>query len=205
MSDNPNQQAAWLLERVGFVTASQFKHLLPGKKGGYLAARDTYKWQLVTERLTGRATEHYVNAAMQWGIDQEGFARAEFVQRMRLMVDLVGFIKHPTLMVGASPDGVINGGDGLVEFKCPTTNTHLQTIMDGMDPMHMPQLQGQMWMTGAKEVYFCSYDPRLPRGMDFFVDRIDRDQAYIDTLETEVCKFLNEINDTIAQLQEKAK
>ena len=33
MSDNPNQQAAWLLERVGFVTASQFKHLLPGKKG----------------------------------------------------------------------------------------------------------------------------------------------------------------------------
>ena len=205
MSDNPNQQAAWLLERVGFVTASQFKHLLPGKKGGYLAARDTYKWQLVTERLTGRATEHYVNPAMQWGIDQEGFARAEFVQRMRLMVDLVGFIKHPTLMVGASPDGVINDGDGLVEFKCPTTNTHLQTIMDGMDSMHMPQLQGQMWMTGAKEVYFCSYDPRLPRGMDFFVDRIDRDQAYIDTLETEVCKFLNEINDTIAQLQEKAK
>lgn len=205
MSDNPNQQAAWLLERVGYVTASQFKHLLPGKKGGYLAKRDEYKWQLISERLTGRATEHYVNPAMQWGIDQEGFARAEFVQRMRLMVDLVGFIKHPTLMVGASPDGVINGGDALVEFKCPTTNTHLQTIMDGMDPMHMPQLQGQMWMTGAKEVYFCSYDPRLPRGMDFFVDRIDRDQAYIDTLEAEVCKFLNEINDTIATLQEKAK
>jgi len=205
MSDNPNQQAAWLLERVGFVTASQFKHLLPGKKGGYLAARDTYLWQLVTERLTGRATEHYVNQAMQWGIDQEGFARAEFVQRMHLMVDLVGFIKHPVLMVGASPDGVINGGDGLVEFKCPTTNTHLQTIMNGMDPMHMPQLQGQMWMTGAKEVYFCSYDPRLPRGMDFFVDRIDRDQAYIDNLETEVCKFLNEINATISMLQEKAK
>ena len=205
MSDNPNQQAAWLLERVGFVTASQFKHLLPGKKGGYLAARDSYKWQLITERLTGRATEHYVNQAMQWGIDQEGFARAEFVQRMHLMVDLVGFIKHPVLMVGASPDGIINGGDGLVEFKCPTTNTHLQTIMDGMDPMHMPQLQGQMWMTGAKEVYFCSYDPRLPKGMDFFVDRIDRDQAYIDTLETEVCKFLNEINETISMLQEKAK
>jgi hypothetical protein len=60
-------------------------------------------------------------------------------------------------------------------------------------------------MTGAKEVYFCSYDPRLPRGMDFFVDRIDRDQAYIDNLETEVCKFLNEINATISMLQEKAK
>jgi hypothetical protein len=216
MSDNPNQQAAWLLERVGFVTASQFKHLLARKKptpaqakagelGEYTAARDTYLWQLVTERLTGRATEHYVNHAMQWGIDQEGFARAEFVNRMRLMVDLVGFIKHPTLMCGASPDGVINGGDGLVEFKCPTTNTHLQTIMDGMDLMHMAQLQGQMWMTGAKEVYFCSYDPRLPRGMDFFVDRIDRDQAYIDTLETEVCKFLNDINDTIATLEEKSK
>lgn len=128
MSDNPNQQAAWLLERVGYVTASQFKHLMARKKptaaqvkagepGEYTAARDTYKWQLITERLTGRATEHYVNPAMQWGIDQEGFARAEFVNRMRLMVDLVGFIKHPTLMCGASPDGVINGGDGLVEFR----------------------------------------------------------------------------------------
>jgi len=41
--------------------------------------------------------------------------------------------------------------------------------------------------------------------MDFFVDRIDRDQAYIDNLETEVCKFLNEINATISMLQEKAK
>lgn len=205
MSDNPNQQAAWLLERVGYVTASQFKHLLPGKKGGYLAKRDEYKWQLISERLTGRATEHYVNAAMQWGIDQEGFARDAFTRKTGMEVDLVGFIKHPTLMAGASPDGVINGGDALVEFKCPTTNTHLQTIMDGMDPMHMAQLQGQMWMTGAKEVYFCSYDPRLPRGMDFFVDRIDRDQAYIDTLEAEVRKFLTEIDETIAKLKEKAQ
>ena len=120
-------------------------------------------------------------------------------------VDLVGFIKHPTLMAGASPDGVINGGDGLVEFKCPTTNTHLQTIMSGMDPMHMAQLQGQMWMTGAKYAWFASYDPRLPASMELYLQKVDRDQAYIDTLETEVCKFLNEINDTIATLQEKAK
>lgn len=207
MSDNPNQQAAWLLERVGYCTASQFKHLLPGKKGGYLAKRDEYKWQLVTERLTGRATEHYVNAAMQWGIDQEGFARAEFVQRMHLMVDLVGFIKHPTLMAGASPDAIVSdsGGDTLVEFKCPTTQTHLHTIMNGMDPMHMPQLQGQMWMTGAKQCYFVSYDPRLPRGMDFFCDLVYRDQAYIDNLESEVRLFLSEVDGTIEVLQEKAK
>jgi hypothetical protein len=205
VSDNPNQQAAWLLERVGFVTASQFKHLLPGKKGGYLAARDTYLWQLVTERLTGRATEHYVNPAMQWGIDQEGFARDAFTRKTGLAVDLVGFIKHPVLMAGASPDGVLDGGEGLVEFKCPTTNTHLQTIMDGMDPMHMAQVQGQMWLTGAKYNWFVSYDQRLPAGMDIYCQRVERDQAYIDNLETEVCKFLNEINATISMLQEKAK
>ena len=205
MSDNPNQQAAWLLERVGFVTASQFKHLLPGKKGGYLAARDTYKWQLITERLTGRATEHYVNPAMQWGIDQEGFARDAFTRKTGMEVDLVGFVKHPVLMCGASPDGVLDGGDGLVEFKCPTTNTHLQTIMNGMDPMHMAQLQGQMWMTGAKYAWFASYDPRLPPNMELYLQKVDRDQAYIDTLEAEVRKFLGEIESTITMLQEKAK
>ena len=205
MSDNPNQQAAWLLERVGFVTASQFKHLLPGKKGGYLAARDTYKWQLVTERLTGRATEHYVNPAMQWGIDQEGFARDAFTRKMGVEVDLVGFVKHGMLMCGASPDGVLDGGEGLVEFKCPTTNTHLQTIMNGMDPMHMPQLQGQMWMTGAQYAWFASYDPRLPASMELYLQKVDRDQQFIVMLQDEVCTFLNEINDTIATLEEKSK
>ena len=205
MSDNPNQQAAWLLERVGFVTASQFKHLLPGKKGGYLAARDTYKWQLITERLTGRATEHYVNPAMQWGIDQEGFARDAFTRKTGMEVDLVGFVKHPVLMCGASPDGVLDGGDGLVEFKCPTTNTHLQTIMNGMDPMHMAQLQGQMWMTGAKYAWFASYDPRLPASMELYLQKVDRDQAYIDNLEAEVILFLGEIEGAITVLQEKAK
>ena len=205
MSDNPNQQAAWLLERVGFVTASQFKHLLPGKKGGYLAARDTYKWQLITERLTGRATEHYVNQAMQWGIDQEGFARDVFARFTGMEIDLVGFIKHPILMAGASPDGVLDEGNRLVELKCPTTQTHLQTIMDGMDPMHMAQLQGQMWLTGTKCNYFVSYDPRLPASMELYIQQINRDQAYIDTLEAEVRKFLGEIDDTITMLQEKAK
>jgi len=205
MSDNPNQQAAWLLERVGFVTASQFKHLLPGKKGGYLAARDTYKWQLITERLTGRTTEHYVNQAMQWGIDQEGFARDVFARFTGMEIDLVGFIKHPILMAGASPDGVLDEGNRLVELKCPTTQTHLQTIMDGMDPMHMAQLQGQMWLTGTKCNYFVSYDPRLPASMELYIQQINRDQAYIDTLEAEVRKFLGEIDDTITMLQEKAK
>ena len=205
MSDNPNQQAAWLLERVGFVTASQFKHLLPGKKGGYLAARDTYKWQLITERLTGRATEHYVNPAMQWGIDQEGFARDAFTRKTGMEVDLVGFVKHPVLMCGASPDGVLDGGDGLVEFKCLTTVNALQTWATGMDPMHMAQLQGQMWMTGAKYAWFASYDPRLPPNMELYLQKVDRDQQFVAMLQDEVCKFLDEINDTIATLQEKAK
>jgi hypothetical protein len=190
---------------VGFVTASQFKHLLPGKKGGYLAARDTYKWQLITERLTGRATEHYVNPAMQWGIDQEGFARDAFTRKTGLKVDLVGFVKHGMLMCGASPDGVLDGGEGLVEFKCMTTNTHLQTIMNGMDPMHMPQLQGQMWMTGAQYAWFASYDPRLPASMELYLQKVDRDQQFIVMLQDEVCTFLNEINDTIATLEEKSK
>lgn len=205
MSDNPNQQAAWLLERIGYCTASQFKHLLPGKKGGYLAKRDEYKWQLVTERLTGRATEHYVNAAMQWGIDQEGFARDAFTRKTGLTVDLVGFIKHPMLMAGASPDGLIDGGDGLVEFKCPTSQTHLQTWANGMDPMHMAQIQGQMWMTATEYAMFASYDPRLPPELELYVQRVERDQAFIENLETEVRLFLSEVDGTIEVLQEKAK
>jgi hypothetical protein len=142
---------------------------------------------------------------MQWGIDQEGFARDAFTRKTGFSVDLVGFIKHPMLMAGASPDGLIDGGDGLVEFKCPTSQTHLQTWANGMDDEHKAQVQGQMWMTATEYAMFVSYDPRLPPELELYVQRVERDQAFIEKLETEVCKFLNEINDTIEMLQEKAK
>ena len=193
----------WFAARLGIPTASRYKDLLAKTKSGYSTSRQNYVAQLVCERLTGKREESYQNAAMQWGTEQEPFARMALEAR-GIMVEEVGFVRHPTIDTGCSPDGLIDA-DGMVEIKCPITATHIDTLLNGFPSGHVAQVQGQMWVCDRQWCDFVSYDPRLPKGMDFFVDRIDRDQAYIDTLETEVCKFLNEINDTIATLQEKAK
>lgn len=202
---------AWLMQRVGHVTASRFKHVLarlkpkkPGELGEPAQARRSYLMEVVCERLTGEPAQHYVNAAMQWGIDQEPYAREAYINRTGRQVDEVGFVRHPELMVGVSPDGIVEL-EGLIEIKCPSTSTHIDTVINGMDPEHLAQIQGQLWVTGYDWCDFVSFDPRLPKGIDLYVQRIHRDQTYITNLETEVRRFLGEVDAMVATLKEKTQ
>lgn len=205
MNDNPHQQGEWLVKRIGKVTASRVKDIIAKtSKGAYTQKRADYLMEIVTQRLTGQQTPTYVNSAMQWGIDHEGFARDCYEVKTGYKVDLVGFIQHPRLMCGASPDGLI-GMEGAVEFKCPNSVKHVETIVNGMPAEHMPQIQMQMWMAGLQWVDFVSYDPRLPMEMSLYIQRIRRDEQYLNMLEDEVTKFLAEVDSTIVMIQEKCK
>lgn len=197
--------AAWFEARLGRATASNFKHVMARlKNGSPAAARQDYLMDLVTERMTGRPTEHYVNSYMLWGTENEPFARQIYEQRTGYLVDEVGFITHPELAAGASPDGIIEI-EGCLEIKCPSTKTHITTLQNGMDPSHLPQVQGQLWITGCQWADFVSYDPRMPEGLTLYVQRITRDDAYISKLEAEVRAFLDEVDAVIATLKEKAQ
>lgn len=193
----------WFAERCGFATASRFKDVLAKVKSGEAAGRRNYRAQLVCERLTGRPAESYTNAAMEWGTATEPVARMAYEARTGNIVIETGFIKHDLIPAGASPDGLV-GDDGMTEFKCPNTATHIDTLLKGMSPDHMPQVQGQMWITGRQWVDFVSFDPRLPERMQLHIQRIERDAEYIKTLEAEVIAFLSEVFDTIEQLEKKA-
>ena len=128
--------------------------------------------EIVTQRLTDQQTPTFVNAAMQWGIDQEGFARDAYEARTGNRVQLVGFIPHPTLeYVGASPDGLV-GMDGAVEFKCPNSTTHLEYIKGGMPDNYIAQVQFQMWCCGTQWTDLVSYDPRLPGHLSMYIQRV---------------------------------
>lgn len=192
---------AWLMQRVGHVTASRFKAVLAKVKSGQPAqARKDYLMELVCERLTGQPTQRFVNAAMQWGTEQEPYARDAYVARTGRQVDEIGFVKHPELMVGVSPDGVVDL-EGLIEIKCMSTANHVASMMNGMDPDHMAQIQGQMWVTGYSWCDFVSFDPRMPEGLDLYIQRIHRDPAYIANLETEIRHFLVEVDTMTKALQ----
>ena len=90
-----------------------------------------------------------------------------------------------------------------MEFKCPATATHLDTLLAGDVPSkYISQMQWQMACTGRKWCDFCSYDPRLPEHLRMFVKRVERDDDYIKMLEGEVTVFLAELEEKLSKLQE---
>ena len=203
MNEAPQGTTAWLMERVGYITASRFKDVLDIRKDGKPgASRLRYLSEIVCERLTGQPTEHFVNAAMKWGTEHEPVARAAYCAATKNGVTAVGFLKHPTLKAGASPDGIVDL-EGGIEIKCPTSPVHLATLLDGMSEDHLPQVQGAMWITGYDWWDFVSFDPRMPENLRLHVQRVKRDDAYIAMLEEKIKAFSDEADAMIAKLMEK--
>jgi putative phage-type endonuclease len=195
----------WFAARAGKVTASRVADILTKLKTGEAAARRNYRAELTAERLTGNKTEGFTSAAMQWGIDTEPQARAAYEVKTGAFVDQIAFVDHPTIpMFGCSPDGLV-GDDGLIEIKCPNTSTHLEYLDDTEPPKkYLPQIMAQLAVTGRNWCDFVSYDPRVMEGLQLFIVRVERDDAYIKVMELEVQKFLDEVNQTVAKLMEKA-
>jgi putative phage-type endonuclease len=191
----------WFKARLGKVTASRVADVLAKIKTGESASRRNYKIQLVSERLTGEKQETYINQAMQDGIDREFYARERYVQQHG-EVEEVGFIQHPTLEAGASPDGLV-GDDGLIEIKCPLGTTHTETLMTQEVPSkYMPQIQFQLLVTGRKWCDFVSFNPMFPEHLQLFVKRVEADEQYQLMLEKEVSDFLIEVQTVIDRLGE---
>ena len=192
----------WFQARLGKVTASRVADVVAKTKSGYSASRDNYMADLIVERLTGQKASSFSNAAMEWGTEQEPNARAAYSARTGELVEEVGFIDHPTIaMSGASPDGLVN--DGIVEFKCPNTATHLEYLLaDKVLEKYVTQMQWQMACTGRPWCDFVSYDPRLPEHLQMLVLRVPRNEVRIIELEDEVRKFLAELDEKVKKLQE---
>lgn len=194
------QSAEWFAARLGRATASKFADAMSKLKNGKpAAARQTYAMQLLAERLTGQPTPHFETAAMRWGTENEPAARVEYAWTRGVEVEEVGFIAHPSISAGASPDGLI-GSDGGIEIKCPSSVVHLQTLLYGMPEEHTAQVQGAMWITNRAWWDFVSFDPRMAEPHRLFVQRIARDDTYIANLDFEIRGFLEEVEALHRQL-----
>ena len=192
----------WFQARLGKVTASKVADVMAKTKSGYAASRDNYMAQLVVERMTNKQLEAFTNAAMEWGTQQEPFARAAYEIKKGVVVEEVGFIDHPRLPnAGASPDGLV-GEEGMVEIKCPNTATHIETLLSKEVPWkYYAQMQWQMACTGRLWCDYVSYDPRMPENTQLFIQRVYRDADNIELMEKEVVKFLVELGEKVEQLK----
>jgi len=195
---------AWFQARLAKCTASRISDVLAKIKTGESAARRNYKIQLVTERLTGkRAEDVFVSTAMQNGIDREPMARDLYVQKTGKIVTEVGFIDHPTIeYAGCSPDGVIEADNGIVEIKCPMDSTLVDVWMNKEVPTKwMPQIQFQLSVTNAAYCDFVAYSPNFPDNLQLYVQRVERDELYIDQINDEVKLLLSEVNEIVNKLK----
>jgi putative phage-type endonuclease len=192
---------AWHQVRCGRVTASRVADIIAKTKTGYSASRENYLAQLVCERMTGKPTESFTNAAMLHGTETEPFARAAYEAVKDVLVEEVGFIVHPSIEgAGASPDGLV-GLFGLVEIKCPNTATHIQTLLDQKVPeKYNTQMQWQMACTGRQWCDFVSFDPRMVDGLQLFIKKVEYDPIYVSQLEKDVIFFLMDVEEKINKL-----
>lgn len=191
----------WKALRLGKVTASRVSDVIAKTKSGYSASRANYMAQLIAERLANTVADAYTNAAMQHGTETEPEARAAYEFYQGVTVTEVAFVPHPKIdQAGCSPDGLVDD-DGLVEIKCPNTATHLETLLGQAVPAKYDnQMQFQMACTGRKFCDFVSYDPRMPENMRLFIKRVNRDDARIKELESEIAAFLLEMAVKLSEL-----
>lgn len=194
----------WRLQRLGKASASRISDIISTTKSGYSNSRGNYMADLLCERLTGEPAKSFTTIDMRWGTDTEPFARDTYAFYRDVSVQQVGFLLHPSISdAGASPDGLV-GDNGLVEIKCPLTATHIETVLsDNVPTKYIPQMQFQLAVTGRAWCDFVSFDPRLPEEMRLFVKRVERDDRLIEKIESEVRKFLAELDAKIAALKSK--
>ena len=200
----PQGSEAWKLERAGHVTASNVDAVLSRSRDRKSegATRRNYKARIVSEILTGRPQEDpWSNKAMDDGLELQPFACASYEIATSMLVDEVGFIRHPILQrSGASCDGLV-GTDGAVEFKCPFPATHIDYRLEGGAPVkYLPQMQWEMACTGRKWVDFVSYCPAFDGDLQLFVVRVPRSEAEIQRITAEINQFNREVDEIIEKL-----
>lgn len=195
----------WRRARVGRVTGSRAGDVLAMlKNGSEAAARRDYRLQLVTERLVGEPqdSELFVNDDMRRGLELEADAFAAYEALTGQLATRVGFIAHNTLMIGASPDGLIDD-NGILELKVPRSATHLRYIRANVMPTdHLPQLLHNLYVTGARYADFMSFDPRFPAPLQTFYVRIERQEDQIRDYERKLLAFLAEIEAEVEEVQQ---
>ena len=191
----------WYAARCGSLGASQLADALAKTKSGWGASRANLRAKLVVERLTGQQEESFTSAAMQWGVDKEEEARIAYSFLTGRNVVEVGLYKHPTIIGShASPDGLVDD-DGCIEIKCPNSATHIETLKSNqVAHKYLLQMQWQMACADRQWCDFVSFDPRMPDHLMLYIQRVQRDDDMLATLESEVRAFLAEVEEDVKAL-----
>lgn len=175
----------WFEARRGIVTASRFSDVLAKGQG---ITRRKYLLTLAGEAITGECAESFSNVHTERGHAMEDEARDMYAFQNDVEPVKVGFMRRGR--AGASPDRLI-GTDGLLEIKTKLPHLQLDVLdKEKLPSEHVPQVQGQLMVSGREWCDFVSYWPRLP----MFCIRVYRDEKYIAELNQAIAYFVGEMD-----------
>jgi len=199
--DLPQGSQEWLEARAEVITASRFIDARAqlkvasknGKAGDFTGKAIDYAWTIAMERISGQPLDQtFVTWQMRRGSELEPGGRMAYEIKTGQVVGDSGLILTDDSVFGYSSDGLV-GDDGLVEIKCPASCQKIGSIWS--DPVnataeYIDQIQGGMWITGRKWCDFIMYCPWLESvGKELFIQRVERDDNYIEALEQDLLAF----------------
>ena len=185
----------WLKARLGLFTASKAGDLMKRQRNGQpYATRQAYITEIALARITGEGTEMFTSADMQEGIDRERTAALAYQFHTGNDTEQTGLWHNE--IYGASPDDLIVGQNGGVEYKNPRATTHYQTLRTKEIPEHYYwQILQNLLVTGRDFWDYVSFHPLFPPDAQLFIKRIERNSVIedLDQLEHELAEANAEV------------
>lgn len=205
-SDAPQGSDEWLAARKGRITGSKFSTAREKLKSGTLSSKaNLYAEDIARERLGGKAESVYVNKAMNFGTEQEPFARAAYETTTGNIVQEVGFAASDCGMYGLSPDGLV-GDDGVIEIKTMVSSDTLFTaVVEGDLSKYMDQVNGYLLFLDRKWVDVVLWTPDLEEtGLGLVIKRVHRNEKALAELRTDLDSFAAIVRKYESQLRRLA-
>ena len=197
----PQGSTEWLYGRAGVATASRFcdararltRASKNGKAGDPAGKAIEYAWTVAMERIADQPLDQtFETWQMRRGSTLEPEARMAYEMKTGLLAGESGLLLTNDRAFGYSSDGLV-GEDGLIEIKCPANCQKIGDIWRDPETStdeYIDQIQGGLWITGRKWCDFVMYCPWLASvGKDLFVKRVERDDDYIEELESDLMAF----------------
>lgn len=188
----------WFTLRLGLITGTCANPMLsqPKKKGDpETAGRRNLRVALALERITREPDEEtFTSRDLTRGKTLEPEARRAYEAATGRLLSTVGFLQHPTLLAGCSPDGLYGAVEGVIDFKCPRPGNHLEYLRGDFPLEYRRQLTHNLWITGARWAEMVSYCPKFPESLRLCVQRLDRKDVDLDAYEAAARAFLEEVD-----------
>ena len=182
----------WLCLRAGKITASRAKDATDFLKSGKPSQKQSsYAAQVAVERIAGRPIDQQFETwQMRAGRAQEPLACQAYESHTGSLVEPVGAISTDDDVFLYSPDGLIDD-DGLLEIKTLCSAERIFSVVGEKDVSEfMDQCMFGLWLTGRQWIDLCIWSPALePIGLQMVIKRIERDEAAIEKLESDLMAF----------------